>query len=343
MSGTRYYSINATTVATRTGASSVVYMAGDQQGTDSVAIDAQALNVTHRYYDPYGNPRGSTPSNFPTGQKGFVGGTADSATGLTNLGAREYQPGTGSFISPDSVIKPYQPWDLNPYAYAKDSPSTFSDPTGKDPCDGIRNQNLHRNCEIDQSRLQESQACTGGTAPGQGRYYTNDTPIGGPSQQWWGHQPYSVDGFWGQAKNFESDPAQMMQDDPMFKAQVQYWINTCKKRGQTVCNSGWQVSSLDDKNYKMTHSEQLLYYELGSWNYRVTGYKDTSGQWHFAVDVFEYYKWGNPYGGPAKADLCVPHIHFPCITQNSIAQLNADGTARNFDVWGTYDIPGGSG
>jgi RHS repeat-associated protein len=383
VTGTRYYSMNGTAVATRTGASGVAYLAGDQQGTDSVAIDAQTLSVTDRYYDPYGNPRGSTPSNFPAGQKGFVGGTADSATGLTNLGAREYQPGTGSFISPDSVLKPYQPWDLNPYAYSKDSPATFSDPNGKDPCDGIRNPQLFRNCEIDQSRLQESRACTGGTAPGQGKYYTNDTPICGPSQHWFEHQPYDAQGWLGQLENFKQnkvtmaelggaivglhalgfggaanllghyldgsgtpvqiDPAQMMQDDPMFKAQVQSWINWCKRRGQTVCNSGWQASSLDDRNHDLNHGELGWYYELGSWNYRVTGYKDTSGQWHFSVDVFKYYKWGNPYGGPPKNTLCVPHINFPCIAQNSIAQLNADGLAQNFDVWGTYNIPGGSG
>ena len=59
MTGTRYYSIGSVTVATRTGASAVAFVAGDTQGTDSVAIDSQTLTVTHRYYDPYGNPRGT--------------------------------------------------------------------------------------------------------------------------------------------------------------------------------------------------------------------------------------------------------------------------------------------
>jgi RHS repeat-associated protein len=64
------------------------------------------------------------------GEKGFVGGAADTATGLTDLGAREYQPGTGSFISPDPLLKPYVPQNLNAYAYAADNPSTYSDPSG---------------------------------------------------------------------------------------------------------------------------------------------------------------------------------------------------------------------
>jgi RHS repeat-associated protein len=143
VTGTRYYALDGVTVATRTGASTVTYLAGDQQGTDSVAIDSASLAVTRRWYDPYGSPRGPVPTAFPTGERGFIGGTADTATGLTNLGAREYQPGTGSFISPDPVLKPYDPQDLDPYAYAEGNPATNSDPTGMmmlvgDGCVGSR-------------------------------------------------------------------------------------------------------------------------------------------------------------------------------------------------------------
>jgi RHS repeat-associated protein len=130
VSGTRFYAIGGATVAARTSAGQVSYLIGDQQGTAAVAIDASSLAVTRRYYDPYGNQVGAPPSAWP-GAQGFVGGTADPATGLTNLGAREYQPATGSFISPDPLLKPTDPQDLNPYAYAGDNPSTSSDPTGQ--------------------------------------------------------------------------------------------------------------------------------------------------------------------------------------------------------------------
>ncbi len=135
MSGTRYYTIGGQTVAARTSNGDVQYLAGDQQGTDTLAIDYATLAVTRRYYDPYGNPIGTPPSSWP-GTKGFVGGTTDTATGLTNLGAREYNPATGTFISPDSLISPYDPQDLNAYAYATDNPSTDSDPSGQMFCDG---------------------------------------------------------------------------------------------------------------------------------------------------------------------------------------------------------------
>ncbi|HZR53727.1 MAG TPA: polymorphic toxin-type HINT domain-containing protein [Streptosporangiaceae bacterium] len=130
VSGTRYYSLGTTIVAARTGASAVDYLAGDTQGTDSVAIDAATLALTRRYFDPYGNPRGPVPSSFPAGRKGFIGGIDDSTTALTDLGAREYQPATGSFISPDPLLKPYDPQNLNPYAYADGNPTTYSDPSG---------------------------------------------------------------------------------------------------------------------------------------------------------------------------------------------------------------------
>jgi RHS repeat-associated protein len=67
---------------------------------------------------------------LPGGNERLRRGASDTATGLTDLGAREYQPQTGSFISPDPILKPYDPQDLNPYAYAQGNPSTYSDPNG---------------------------------------------------------------------------------------------------------------------------------------------------------------------------------------------------------------------
>ena len=105
------------------------YLVGNQQGTAGVAVDAASLAVTRRYYDPYGNPVGVAPESWP-GTRGFVGGTVDPATGLTDLGAREYDPATGAFISPDPLLSPGDPQDLNGYAYAGDSPVSNSDPSG---------------------------------------------------------------------------------------------------------------------------------------------------------------------------------------------------------------------
>ena len=166
VTGTRYYSIGGVTIAARTGASSVAYLAGDQQGTDSAAIDSATLGVNRRYYDPYGNARGTAPSSFPVGEKGFVGGVNDTATGLTNLGAREYQPGTGSFISPDPLLKPYDPQNLNAYAYAADNPletarSARAAPPGDETVQSSSPQSNGGQCPSGWNKLADGGVTTG--------------------------------------------------------------------------------------------------------------------------------------------------------------------------------------
>ncbi|HEU5160767.1 MAG TPA: RHS repeat-associated core domain-containing protein [Streptosporangiaceae bacterium] len=63
------------------------------------------------------------------GDNGFVGGTQD-PTGLTHLGARDYDPETGRFLSVDPLIDLNDPQQFN--AYANNTP-TLSDPDGERP------------------------------------------------------------------------------------------------------------------------------------------------------------------------------------------------------------------
>jgi hypothetical protein len=74
------------TVATRTSAGDVQYLTGDQQGTATLAVDSSNLAVSERFYDPYGNPVGTATGTWP-GDKGFQDGSADTSTGLDDLGA----------------------------------------------------------------------------------------------------------------------------------------------------------------------------------------------------------------------------------------------------------------
>ncbi|WP_404786855.1 RHS repeat-associated core domain-containing protein [Streptomyces pristinaespiralis] len=135
---TRYYTYADQTVAVRTDDNNVSFLASDHHDTGQLAIDAVTGTVTTRRSDPYGNPRGTQPEEgaWP-GDKGFVGGTIDEATGLTNVGAREYDPVLGKFISPDPVIDFLNPQQMNAYAYANNSPVTLSDPSGLLFCMGL--------------------------------------------------------------------------------------------------------------------------------------------------------------------------------------------------------------
>ncbi|MFE7129468.1 RHS repeat-associated core domain-containing protein [Streptomyces sp. NPDC057638] len=128
--GTRYYTHAGQTVAVRTEATKVSFISSDRHGTGDLTIDATTTSaVTQRRLDPYGNPRTGTTGTWP-GQKGFVGGTIDTATGLTNIGARQYDAALGRFISVDPLIDIQDAQQMNGYAYANNNPTSFSDPTG---------------------------------------------------------------------------------------------------------------------------------------------------------------------------------------------------------------------
>ncbi len=126
---TRYYSFNAQTIASRTAAG-LTWLSSDHQGTAQVSVAAVGQQSTVRRQTPYGTPRGGSVA-WPN-SKGFVGGTVDN-TGLIHLGAREYDPGIGRFVSVDPVFNADAPDQMNGYAYANNSPVTLSDPTGLEP------------------------------------------------------------------------------------------------------------------------------------------------------------------------------------------------------------------
>ncbi|MFJ9936681.1 polymorphic toxin-type HINT domain-containing protein [Streptomyces virginiae] len=121
-------SITRTTTA---GKSSLSYQASDHHGTNGVQFNATDLAHVRRPADPFGNERGTQPAPGTwAGDKGFVGGTKEESTGLTLLGAREYDPTTGRFISPDPIIDPGDPQQWNAYAYSNSDPINNSDPSG---------------------------------------------------------------------------------------------------------------------------------------------------------------------------------------------------------------------
>jgi RHS repeat-associated protein len=126
---TRYYSHADETVAVRTNDGKLSFLASDHHGTGELAIDAATGAISQRRFDPFGGQRGSATGAWP-GEKGFVGGTIDASTGLTHLGAREYDASIGKFISVDPLIDYTQPQQINGYSYANNSPVTHADPSG---------------------------------------------------------------------------------------------------------------------------------------------------------------------------------------------------------------------
>ncbi|SHK38898.1 intein C-terminal splicing region/RHS repeat-associated core domain-containing protein, partial [Nocardiopsis flavescens] len=125
----RYYQHGGETVAVRDSDGKVSWIFSDHHGTGQLAIDSATGEVTQRRFTAFGEDRGGGAGDWPD-ERGFVGGTIDESTGLTQLGARAYDAGIGRFISVDPVLDLTDPQQMHGYAYANNNPVTYSDPDG---------------------------------------------------------------------------------------------------------------------------------------------------------------------------------------------------------------------
>jgi len=124
---TRYYSHGGTMVAMRdTGG--VTFFGADHHGTANAAINASDTQNWIRRFTPFGSERGEE-QQWPDG-KGFLGKTVDEVLGVIHVGAREYDPLTGRFLSDDPVMDFEDSQQINGYAYANNTPVAASDPSG---------------------------------------------------------------------------------------------------------------------------------------------------------------------------------------------------------------------
>lgn len=107
----------------RGGGDTAVYLHGDHLGSVSTVTGASGDLVSKTEYGPWGQVRGSSTGSKPTAID-YTGQLRD-GTGLLAMGARYYDPVLGRFISADTVRD-----GVNPYAYVRNNPLRFTDPTG---------------------------------------------------------------------------------------------------------------------------------------------------------------------------------------------------------------------
>ncbi|HEV3172904.1 MAG TPA: RHS repeat-associated core domain-containing protein [Actinocrinis sp.] len=143
---TRFYALPGGAQAVRTGTgSNYSFELTDQHNTSTLTLSSTLTSPVWRQQTPYGAPRGTAPTTWPDNH-GFLNKPQDPTTGLTDVGARWYDPATGTFTSLDPVLETASPQQLNGYSYAADNPVTGSDPTGlmacgeSGPCGGNPNQ-----------------------------------------------------------------------------------------------------------------------------------------------------------------------------------------------------------
>ncbi|MDG5803256.1 polymorphic toxin-type HINT domain-containing protein [Streptomyces ossamyceticus] len=133
----RSYAQPGAPVVTRTATSGATTghqlsaLLADHLGTANTAVAlTSGQAVTRRAAKPYGELRGPKPASWPN-KRGYIGvGIDDTTTGLTHIGAREYDQNSGRFISADPIIDIADPLQMNGYAYSNNGPVSHSDPTG---------------------------------------------------------------------------------------------------------------------------------------------------------------------------------------------------------------------
>jgi RHS repeat-associated protein len=115
------------------GTPTISYYHSDHLGSSSVITDQSGQQVAHYEYSPYGAITVNELANGQTGQPAnyyFTGKELD-ATGLYFYGARYYDPEIGRFITADTIVQaPYDPQSLNRYAYCRNNPLNYVDPSG---------------------------------------------------------------------------------------------------------------------------------------------------------------------------------------------------------------------
>lgn len=127
--------------ATATPTRAVVYPHYDIQGS-VIAVNG-AEGTQKLYYDVFGQrvtQDGRTPAPDPASviREGFTGHEHDSLPGgqgpLINMKGRIYDPLARRFLTPDPIVgRPTSVQGWNPYAYALNNPTRYTDPTGYDP------------------------------------------------------------------------------------------------------------------------------------------------------------------------------------------------------------------
>ncbi|MDD5259544.1 MAG: hypothetical protein PHD29_06225 [bacterium] len=129
----RVAGLTAQTTSTGTE-NNTLYYHGDHLGSSSIITDGTGTVVRDISYQPWGNVDSNTEesgANTLDPKHKFTGQILDDSTELYYYGARYYDPILRRFISPDTqILDPYNPQELNRYAYCVNNPLRYTDPSG---------------------------------------------------------------------------------------------------------------------------------------------------------------------------------------------------------------------
>ncbi|MGC0370110.1 RHS repeat-associated core domain-containing protein [Microbacterium sp. SLBN-111] len=177
--GIRTYAVAGITVAERVSGSTggLWWSSPDPVGTVNLEINASTGTVTRRWTDPFGLTRGS--GTAWSSNLGYLN-QPRSSTGLTQLGARAYDAELGQFITVDPLMDTSNPRHTNPFAYAFNSPISYSDADGLEPRPG------HKGIIVGSSNNTQPGSKSPAAAPAAGNTGGGNPPAASQTeQQWW--------------------------------------------------------------------------------------------------------------------------------------------------------------
>jgi RHS repeat-associated protein len=126
----------ATAVSASAQGETVEYYGLDALGSVRVVFDATGNIVGRMDYGPFGQELFGG-SSMP--DRRYAGLFRDGEAGLDAAGARSYQSRTGRFTTVDPIYAGlFEPQRWNRYAYARNNPLLFIDPSGMDECNPPR-------------------------------------------------------------------------------------------------------------------------------------------------------------------------------------------------------------
>lgn len=107
------------------------WVMSDALGSSVAVFDDQGMLLHQTRYAPFGAVDAEYDSSDPYRRNVYAGHPTQEETGLVYMRARWMDPTTGTFLSVDPVVPAYDdPQSLNAYAYARNNPITYDDPTG---------------------------------------------------------------------------------------------------------------------------------------------------------------------------------------------------------------------
>lgn len=128
---TYLYGASSSPAAMLTPPGGSYYYSYDAYGNVADLTDQNGATQWAYQYEPFGLLRSATniSGNAPTNPFQYAGQYTDTATGLSDMRARQYDPSTGSFLSVDPLGET-STLASSPYSYAGDVPTLYSDPSG---------------------------------------------------------------------------------------------------------------------------------------------------------------------------------------------------------------------